>query len=108
MGFAYLGALLLSTGCMLLIDWRHRLFFFHHFFSAAVVTVVGTVFFLLWDVAGIALGIFLVGDSRFATGVMLGPEMPLEEPVFLVFLVICTMVLYTGARRVLQHRKQGS
>lgn len=100
-GASYLAALLLSTGCMLLLDWRYRLFFFHHAASAAMVTAAGTVFFLLWDVAGIALGIFLEGGSRYATGIMLGPEMPLEEPFFLIFLVICTMVLYTGARAVL-------
>lgn len=103
MGLIYLAALLVSLGCMLLLDWRFRLFFWHAPLSAAIVTVVGTLFFLLWDVAGIASGIFLRGDSGFASGIVLAPELPLEEPVFLVFLVVCTMVVYTAAARLLRH-----
>ncbi|MDO5494001.1 MAG: lycopene cyclase domain-containing protein [Nesterenkonia sp.] len=106
MGLIYLLALLGSAACMLLIDFRHRLFLFHRPRAAALVLLLGTVFFLLWDVAGIGLGIFLSGESRFDTGIMLGPEMPLEEPVFLMFLVLCTMVVYTGAVRVLTHLRR--
>lgn len=106
MGFAYLGALVVSLGCMLLIDRRFRLFFWKDPRAAAVVTVAGVAFFLLWDGAGIMQGIFLRGDSRFATGIVLAPELPLEEPVFLLFLVVCTMVLFTGSVRVLDRRKE--
>ena len=101
MGAVYLSALLLSLGCMLLLDWRFRLFFWRDAISALVVTAVGLAFFLTWDVAGIANGIFLRGDAMIATGIVLAPELPLEEPVFLLFLVVCTMVLYTGAVRIL-------
>jgi len=107
MGVVYLAALLLSLGCMLLLDWRFRLFFWRDAVSAAVVTAVGLVFFLIWDVAGIANGIFFRGDGMIATGLVLAPELPLEEPIFLLFLVVCTMIIYTGAERVLtRHREQ--
>lgn len=105
MGFAYLGALLAGIGCMLLLDRRFRLFFWRDAAAAALVTAAGVVFLLLWDAAGIAAGVFLHGDAVVATGIMLAPEMPLEEPVFLVFLVLCTMVLYTGSVRILALRK---
>lgn len=105
MGVLYLGALLLFSGCMLLLDRRFRLFFWRDSFSAAIVTAVGFVFFLVWDVAGIAGGIFFRGEAAIATGIVLAPELPLEEPVFLLFLVLCTMILYTGAVRVLAHRR---
>jgi len=105
-GFAYLAALTISLGCMLLIDRRFRLFFWKDPLAAAIVTVAGVAFFLVWDAAGIAMGIFLRGDSPFATGVVLAPELPLEEPVFLLFLVVCTMVLFTGSVRVLNRRKE--
>ena len=110
MMIGYLAALLGSTACMLLLDWRYRLFFFRDLPVAVAVTVLGTVFFLAWDAVGIGLGIFLRGDSDFATGVVLAPEMPLEEPVFLVFLVICTMVLYRGAAELFGHvvRRRGA
>lgn len=106
MGAVYLTALLVSLGCMLLLDWRFRLFFWRDAVSALVVTAVGVVFFLLWDVAGIANGIFLRGDAAIATGLVLAPELPIEEPVFLLFLVVCTMVIYTGSARLLARRRE--
>lgn len=112
MGVVYLIALLLSLGCMLLLDRRFRLFFWRDATSALIVTAVGFIFFLLWDVAGIANGIFLRGDAEIATGLLFAPELPIEEPVFLLFLVVCTMVIYTGSARILsrlraRHRAQG-
>ncbi|WP_341944892.1 lycopene cyclase domain-containing protein [Microbacterium sp. LWH11-1.2] len=103
MGVLYLGALILFSGCMLLLDRRFRLFFWRDALSATIVTIVGFVFFLVWDVAGIAGGIFFRGEATIATGIVLAPELPIEEPVFLLFLVLCTMILYTGAVRILAH-----
>lgn len=105
MAVVYLAALLVSLGCMLLLDWRFRLFFWRDPISALVVTAVGVAFFLLWDVAGIAGGIFFRGEATIATGVLLAPELPIEEPVFLLFLVVCTMVIYTGTARILSRRR---
>ncbi|WP_347109289.1 lycopene cyclase domain-containing protein [Paenarthrobacter sp. S56] len=101
MGVLYLLSLLLGITCMLLLDHRFRLFFWRDAKAAATVTAVGVLFLLAWDMAGIGLGIFLRGEGAIATGILLAPELPLEEPVFLLFLVLCTMVLYTGARRIL-------
>ena len=106
MGIVYISLLVVFTGCMLLLDWRFRLFFWRDAVSAAIVTVVGLVFFLIWDAAGIAGGIFFRGESAIATGIVLAPELPLEEPVFLLFLSICTMVIYTGAVRLLTRRRR--
>jgi lycopene cyclase domain-containing protein len=106
MGALYLIALLLSLGCMLLLDWRFHLFFWRDAVSALVVTAVGLAFFLVWDIAGIANGIFLRGDAAIATGIVLAPELPLEEPVFLLFLVVCTMVIYTGSARILSRLRE--
>ncbi|GAA1248347.1 lycopene cyclase domain-containing protein [Microbacterium phyllosphaerae] len=101
MGFVYLALLLVTLGCMLLLDRRFRLFFWRDAVSASVVTAVGLAFFLIWDIAGIAGGIFFRGEAAVATGIVLAPELPIEEPVFLLFLVICTMIVYTGAVRIL-------
>ncbi len=101
MGVLYLVSLLLGITCMLLLDHRFRLFFWRDATAAAIVTAVGVLFLLAWDLAGIGLGIFLRGEGTIATGLLIAPELPIEEPVFLLFLVLCTMVLYTGARRLL-------
>lgn len=105
MGVVYLAALVLFSGCMLLLDWRYRLFFWRDPISAAIVTAVGLAFFLAWDVAGIAGGIFFRGEAAIATGLVLAPELPIEEPVFLLFLVLCTMVIYTGTVRLLTRQR---
>lgn len=104
--FAYLAALLVASACLLLLDWRYRLFYWRDLRSAAIVTVLGVGALLLFDAAGIALKIFYRGDSAAATGIVIAPHLPLEEPVFLWFLVVCTMVLYTGALRVLESRSR--
>lgn len=101
MGFLYLAALLVAIGCMLLLDRRFGLFFWRDPAVALLVTTVGTALLLVWDAAGIAAGVFLRGDSAIASGIILAPELPLEEPVFLVFLVLCTMIVFTGARQLL-------
>lgn len=102
-GYVYLAALMVSSVGMLIIDYRYKLFFFARPRIATLIMIVGVSGFLLWDAAGIGLGIFLRGDAFIATGIVLAPHMPLEEPIFLAFLVLCTMVIYTGALRVIQH-----
>lgn len=104
MGFVYLAALLLASGCVLLVDRRFRLFFWHNPRRAAAVVGIGTGFFLVWDLVGIGAGIFARGDTEFMTGVLLAPELPVEELFFLAFLCLVTMVLYTGSVRVLDRR----
>ena len=105
MAFLYLGSLLATIGCMLLLDWRFRLFFWRDWRAAAVVMVLGVGFLLAWDLWGIASGVFRLGESRAMTGVLIAHELPIEEPVFLAFLVLCTMVAFTGALRLLDARR---
>ena len=100
----YLGILFAAILCMILVDRRFALFFWWDARRATIVLVVGLVFFLLWDLLGIRLGIFFRGENAIATGVMLGPELPLEEPVFLIFLCYLTMVLIFGAERLFARR----
>jgi lycopene cyclase domain-containing protein len=94
MGFVYLGALLVSLAGMAILDWRLRLFFRAAPLRAALVLLAGLAFFLSWDLAGIALGIFHRGQAGIMTGVLLAPELPLEEAVFLAFLCYLAMNLY--------------
>lgn len=106
MSAAYLIALLVSLAGVVLLDVRHRLFIGRDPRSAGVVLIIGTAFFLLWDLAGIGLGIFFRDDGEFATGILLAPELPLEEPIFLLFLCELTMVLVCGVERALAARSR--
>jgi len=100
MSFVYLSALvgaLLGTG---LLDFRHRLALFG---GAAVRTILivalSVAFFLVWDVVGIATGVFFRGTGPWMTGVLLGPELPLEEAFFLTLLSYSTLIAYLLAQK---------
>lgn len=98
MGFVYLAALLVSLFGMVMLDRRFHLFFWRDVPRAAVTLLVGVVFFLIWDVVGIDLGIFFRGETSFMTGVLVATELPLEELFFLALLCYLTMNLLAGAR----------
>jgi lycopene cyclase domain-containing protein len=102
--FTYLGILLLLLVCMVLCDWRWKLSFFLYPRRATVLSVVVVAAFLLWDGLGIVTGTFYRGDTVFMTGLLLAPELPLEEPVFLFFLTYLTINLTSGARLLLDAR----
>ncbi|MFQ4147400.1 lycopene cyclase domain-containing protein [Arthrobacter sp. LAPM80] len=102
----YLLVLLFVIACMVALDARWKLFVFARPVAALSVLVLGTAFFLTWDVAAIAAGIFLHRESALMTGIMVGEQLPLEEVFFLLFLCYQTMILFTAAQRVLYKRKR--
>lgn len=104
MGLVYAAALLVSLGGMVALDRRFRLFLFAAPRRAAVVLVVGVAFFVVWDVIGIATGIFQRGDSAYMSGVLLAPHLPIEEIGFLTLLCYLTMNVYVAAERALAAR----
>ncbi|MGX5696131.1 lycopene cyclase domain-containing protein [Agromyces soli] len=104
MTFVTVAALLASIACVAAVDARYRLFAWRAPLPAALVLAAGVVFLLAWDAAGILLGIFFREPNAFSTGILLAPHLPLEEPVFLLFLCQLAMVGYTGCLRLLQSR----
>jgi lycopene cyclase domain-containing protein len=94
MGILYLLALAVALTGMVLLDRRFRLFFWRRARRAAVVLVVGVLFFLAWDLSGIGLGIFFRGETPFMTGLVIAPELPIEEVFFLTLLCYLTMNLF--------------
>lgn len=100
----YLAGLLVSIAGLVVLDLRLRLFLAAAPGRAAIVLVVGVVGFLLWDVAGVGLGIFFEGDSTLLVGVDLAPDVPLEELFFLVLLCLSAMEAFTLAQRALGGR----
>lgn len=102
MTLLYLAALLVSLTGMVVLDRRFALFFWADARRAAIVLAVGVAFFLLWDAFGIGLGIFFRGETAFMTGLLLAPELPLEELFFLTLLCYLTMNVYGGFARVVR------
>ena len=99
MGILYLLALGVALTGMVMLDRRFRLFFWRDARRAAIVLVVGVAFFIVWDLAGIGLGIFFRGQTPFMTGLQLAPELPVEELFFLALLCYLSMNLYAAFTR---------
>jgi lycopene cyclase domain-containing protein len=101
--YVYLVALLgavLGTGAL---DWRHKLAVFGGApWRTLIIVGLGVGFFLVWDVVGISLGVFFRGSGPWMTGILMGPELPLEELFFLVLLCYSTLVSYVLATTVLK------
>jgi lycopene cyclase domain-containing protein len=98
---ALLGAIL-GTG---LLDWRHKLALFDGAPArTSLIVGVGVAFFLLWDVVGIAEGVFFRGSGPWMTGILLGPELPLEELFFVILLCYSTLVAYLLSASILTAR----
>lgn len=102
--FTYLAILLFLLACMALCDWRWRLSFSLYPRRATVLSVAVVGAFLLWDGLGILTGTFFRGDTPYMTGVLLAPELPLEEVFFLFFLTYLTINLTSGVRLLLDAR----
>ncbi|WP_426310748.1 lycopene cyclase domain-containing protein [Cellulosimicrobium sp. E-16] len=104
-GLVYLGALAVSLGGLAVLDRRFRLAFWADRRRAALTVGLGVVGFLLWDVAGLVLGIFARGESPWMTGLLLAPDLPVEEAVFLTLLCYNALLVWRGAERVLAARR---
>ena len=104
MGILYLAVLLVALAGMAVLDRRWKLFFWRDVRSASVVLIVGVLFFLAWDIAGISQGVFFRGETEFMTGIVIAPELPVEEVFFLALLCYLTMNLVNGFGRIADRR----
>ena len=102
----YLAAIALSLAGVVVLDVRLRLALPLAPGRTLAATAIGTAFFLAWDAAGIAAGVFVKGSSPLLLGIDLAPHLPLEEPVFLAFLCYLALVVWAGALRVLFRRSE--
>jgi len=102
--YAYLIGLVFSIIGLALFDWRFKLGFSTNRKAATLATVIPLIFFLLWDGAGIALGIFFRGETSHLTGLVVAPELPLEELFFLFLLNYSTLTVFIAIKRLLDKR----
>ena len=107
-GGAYLAALLVSLAGLGFLDWRHRVAVFADARRTLATIGIGVAAFLAWDLAGVGLGIFFRGDSRYLTGIQVAPEVPLEELLFLTLLVYQTLLLWLALSRRVASRSPAS
>lgn len=92
--FAYLGGLLVSLAGLAVLDRRYHIALFDQPRRTLLTVGIAVAAFLAWDAAGVGLGIFFIGDAPYLTGVIIAPEVPLEEVFFLLLLVYQTLLLW--------------
>jgi lycopene cyclase domain-containing protein len=103
--FFYLLGLLAAIGGLALLDFRHRLAFAKNAKHIYLI-LISVAFFLIWDFAGISLGIFFRGETKLLSGVLIAPELPLEELFFLILLSYNALLLLKFFTRVSNRGKE--
>lgn len=79
-----------------LIDFKHKLALFVQPLRTLVTLATSVVMFLIWDLVGIAQGIFFRGSGPYLTGITIAPELPIEEVFFLTLLSYTILIAYLG------------
>jgi lycopene cyclase domain-containing protein len=89
----YLAGLCVALAGVIVLDVRLRLFVRRDARAAVAGLVGGVAVFTAWDLTGIGAGVFFRGVGPYQSGILLAPEYPLEELVFLTLLCWTTGVL---------------
>lgn len=97
--YLYLIALVFSILGVGLLDYTHKLALFLDARATLLAASISVTVFLVWDVVGILNGIFFRGDAPHLSGILLAPELPLEEVFFLTLLCYNTLVVYRWAAK---------
>ena len=97
--WAYLAALVISLAGLSVLDWRYRVALFADPRRTVLTVLLAVAFFLVWDGIGVSLGIFFIGDSDYLSGIVVAPEVPLEEIFFLILLTYQTLLLWRAFAR---------
>jgi lycopene cyclase domain-containing protein len=98
---SYLAIVLISLLGLYLLDRTHRLAFTVDAKRSFWSMVPAFVVFVIWDIAGIANGIFFRGENTLLTGIQILPEFPVEELFFLALLCYSTLIAFRWITKVL-------
>jgi len=104
---SYLIVLILSLVGLYLLDRTHKLAFTVDAKRSLLSMFPAYVLFLIWDIAGIATGIFFRGQNTWLTGIQVFPEFPIEELFFLALLCYSTLIVFTWVQKALTSRESG-
>jgi lycopene cyclase domain-containing protein len=104
---SYLAILIVSLVGLYLLDRTHKLAFTVDVKRSFLSMLPAYVVFLIWDIAGIATGIFFRGQNTLLTGIQVFPEFPIEELFFLALLCYSTLIVFTWVQKTLTSRESG-
>lgn len=94
MQYVYLLTLLVSLSGLATLDKKYGLALFWDLKKTLIALLAGLLFFLVWDVAGIVLGVFSTNQA-WVSGLYVGtPDLPVEEFLFLILLNYQVILLW--------------
>lgn len=91
--------LLVSIFGLAMIDRRFELAFWRDKKATVLTIVIAVTVFSIWDIIGIASGIFYHDGSSYTLALRVLPEFPVEELLFLTLLNYNALLLYKGIVR---------
>ncbi|MEN9715696.1 MAG: hypothetical protein RJA35_1163 [Actinomycetota bacterium] len=104
----YLAALLVSLGCLTLIDYRFKLALFFQARRTLATLAIALAAYLIWDLIGVNTGVFFEGENNLMIGIDVLPQIPLEEPIFLVLLSYTILLIFRFLTVVLAKPRAGN
>ena len=104
---SYLLILVASLVGLYLLDHTHKLAFTVDAKRSLLSMLPAYILFLVWDIAGIASGIFFRGENTLLTKIQIFPEFPIEELFFLALLCYSTLIVFTWVQKTLTARESG-
>lgn len=99
MQFAYLSALVISIAGLMVLDYRYKIALSVQPHRTLLTLGFAIATFVVWDLMGIALGIFFHGNSQYSLPIRLLPEFPIEELFFLLLLTYVSLLIYVKAAK---------
>ncbi len=94
MQYYYLVLLLCSILGLIYADWIYKLAWFRNPHQAGACFAFALVFFLVWDIVGILLGVFSTNQAL-VSGLYIGsPDLPIEEFLFLGLLTYNVVIVW--------------
>lgn len=91
--------LVASIAGLAVADYRYKLAFWHDRRRAIKTILEAGSVFVIWDILGIAMGIFFRGNSKLVLPFDILPEFPPEELLFIILLCYSVLVIYTGFKK---------
>lgn len=79
---------------MTIIDRVHRLALFYDYKRTLITVGICVAVLIIWDIVGIATGIFFSGNSQYMSGLYIANDFPIEEVFLLTFISYFTLILY--------------
>lgn len=78
---------------MSIIDYKYKLAYFYNRNITFKIILINVGFFIIWDIVGILLNIFYIGQTNYLLNLNIG-EFPIEELFFLTLLSYNTLIVF--------------